>query len=226
MPYRENSIVTVLVALLLASLPALADSWTTFPQPDFFYTAFTTNFGGGDGSLNFITSLGPFTFSNPQSENNVPNSWATWNCPPATESCTPNVLFNEGFSTLTITTSDIETIMGFELEPEDFAVETVDATFHSSTGDSFTLRLSPNGSAGALLFAARDTTSGAHITSVDITDEAGDDFAIAQVREGACRGCVCGGAFNGCEPAKPSTLLLLATGLVASLGAIRSRMKF
>ena len=140
MRFSKLSMLVVLGALLF-SLPAFADSWTIIPQPgDGGYTTMTTNYGGGDGSGNFITSLGPFSFSNPQSENNVPNSWATWNCPPATESCTPNVLWNEGFSTLTITTSDQESILGFELEPDNFAVETIDAVFHSSTGDTFTSR--------------------------------------------------------------------------------------
>ena len=217
MRYNRISIVTALAALLLTSLPAFADSWTTYPLTAPPYTTSTTNFGGGDGSLNFITSLGPFTFSNPQSENSVPNSWATWNCPPFTESCTPNVLWNEGFSTLTITASDFEQTMGFELEPDQFQQELVKATFHSSTGDSFTLSLMPNGSAGALLYAVTDTTPGAHIMSVDITDEAGDDFAIAQLRSGA----ICCGPMP-----EPGTMVLLGTGLVAALGAIRSRMSF
>ena len=217
MRYRRISIVHTFAALLLLSLPAFADSWTTYAQPNGTYAGGTTNFGGGDGSLNFITSLGPFTFSNPQSENTVPNTWATWNCPPATESCSPKVLYNEGFSTLTITTSGIENIMGFELEPDQYQQETVDATFHSSTGDRFTLTLSPNGSAGALLFAVADYTPEARITSVDITDEAGDDFAIAQLRAGR----------TWYDPApEPGTLVLLGTGLLAALGAIRSRMKF
>ena len=197
-------------ALLMFTLPAFADTWTVISQPSqLMQTSFglvpygggfaggppagcgpnlcgTTDFGGGDGSLNQIGSLGPFlTFSNLQTEVNVPNSWATWNCPPATESCTPNALWNAGFSTLT--TSPLATTFntsGFELEPDNFAIETVQAIFNASDGSSFTLTLNPNGSAGALLFAVQDDTSGSHITSVDITDLAGGDFAIAQLRSG------------------------------------------
>ena len=205
----------VLSALLLASLPAFADSWTTYPQPAGAYLG-TTNYGGGDGSGNFITSLGPFTFSNPQSENNVPNSWATWNCPPATESCTPNVLWNEGFSTLTITTSDTQNTLGFELEPDQFQQELVEATFHSSTGDSFTLSLMPNGSAGALLYAVTDNTPGAHITSVDITDTAGDDFSIAQLRSGNV-------GTGGTTP-EPSSIMLFGSGVLGLAGLLRRKM--
>jgi len=209
--------ITTLIALstlLLMSLPAFADSWTTIPTPGTgTYTTDTTNYGGGDGSGNFITSLGPFGFSNPQSENNVPNSWATWGCPPQTESCSPNVLWNQGFSTLTITTSDIQNIIGFELEPDQFQQEQVNATFHSSTGDSFTLSLSPNGSGGALLFAVHDMTAGAHITSVDIVDTAGDDFAIAQLRSGEVT-----------STPEPGSILLFGSGILGLAGVLRRKM--
>ncbi len=238
---RLSKLITLITigALLLFSVAAFADTWTVISQPSqLMQTSFglvpygggfaggppagcgpnlcgTTDFGGGDGSLNQIGSLGPFTFSNLQTEVNVPNSWATWNCPPATESCTPNALWNQGFSTLTISTSDRENTLGFELEPDNFAIETVQAIFHASDGMSFTLTLSPNGSAGALLFAVQDDTPGSFITSVDITDLAGGDFAIAQLRTGN----------SGATP-EPSTLLLLGTGLLGALGAIRRKMNF
>lgn len=203
-----------LSALLLMSLPAFADSWTVFPTPGTGnYTGFTTNYGGGDGSGNFITSLGPFSFSNPQSENNVPNSWATWGCPPQTESCSPNVLWNAGFSTLTISTSDRENTIGFELEPDQFAQESVTATFHASDGASYMLTLQPNGSAGALLFAVQDDTPGAYITSVDIVDNAGDDFAIAQLRTG-----------NSSTTPEPGSILLFGSGILGLAGVLRRKM--
>lgn len=186
---RKNGIlvIVILMGACVASLPAFADIWTVIPTPGSggCYESQCTNYGGGDGSGGFITSLGPFSFSNPQSENSVPGSWATWNCPPATQSCTPNVLVNQGFNTLTITVSDHENTIGFELEPDNFAVETVQAVFHGTGGD-FTLTLNVNGSGGALLFAVTDTTPGAVITSVDITDLAGGDFAIAQLHSGYC----------------------------------------
>jgi hypothetical protein len=209
--------ITTLIALstlLLMSLPAFADTWTVFPTPGTDnYTGFTTNYGGGDGSGNFITTLGPFTFSNPLSENNVPNSWATWGCPPQTESCTPNVLWNAGFSTLTITTSDFDNTFGFELEPDQFQQESITATFHASDGASYVLTLNPNGSAGALLFAVQDDTPGAYISSVDIVDNAGDDFAIAQLRTGAS------------STPEPGTMVLLGTGLLGALAVMRRKMR-
>lgn len=204
-----------IAALLLFSLPAFADSWTVFPQPTpgGVYLLSTTDYGGGDGSLNQIGSLGTFTFSNLLTEVNVPNSWATWGCPPATESCTPNALWNAGFSTLTLTLTAHDNTAGFELEPDQFQQESVTATFFANDGASFPLTLNPNGSAGALLFAVQDDTPGAYITSISIVDNAGDDFAIAQLRQGI-------------STPEPSTLLLLGTGLLSALGAIRRKMNF
>ena len=204
-------------ALLLISLPAFADSWTVYPQPGSgspAYTSFTTNYGGGDGSGGTITSLGGvFTFSSGLIEDNVPNSWATWNCPPFTESCTPNVLYTNGATTLTITSSAGQNTLGFELEPDQFQQENVTATFHASDGATFILGLQPNGSGGALLFAVQND-SGATITSVDINDTAGDDFAIAQLRSGN----------SGPTTPEPSSILLLGSGILGLAGLMRRKM--
>jgi len=172
---------------LLLSLPAFAgDIFTVFDQPTGVYLTSTTNYGGGDGSGNTISSLGTFNFSNPLSQRNVPNSWGTWSCPPDTESCTPNVLFNVGSSLLTLTLTAQDNTAGFELEPDDFAVESVGASFYNQLGVLIaTITRSPNGSSGALLFALQDNTPGNWISRIDINDSTGDDFAIAQLRQGS-----------------------------------------
>jgi hypothetical protein len=208
MRFAKLTTLIAIGALLMISIPVFADSFTIIPQPTGSYTSSTTDYGGGDGSGNFINSLGPFNFSNPQSENNVPNSWATWGCPPATESCTPNVLWNQGFNTLTITFAP-EKIFGFELEPDNFAVEEVTAQFFDGANLVGTIDLFPNGSAGALLFAAQ--TDG-QFTSVVITDLAGGDFAIAQLRSGTT------------STPEPGTMVLLGTGLLGALAVMRRKM--
>jgi PEP-CTERM motif len=205
----------VVLSALLVSLPAFADSWTVFSQPTAAYTSQTNDFGGGDGSGSAISSLGPFTFSSPLIQDSVPGSWATWNCPPATESCTPNVLYTNGATSLTMAVSGSFNTVGFELEPDLFQAEDVSATFLASDGSTFTLILTPNGSAGALLFAVQNDTAGATITSVTIVDLAGDDFAIAQLRAGT----------SSTSVPEPASLFLFGSGLLGLGGFARKRMK-
>ncbi|MDR3717846.1 MAG: PEP-CTERM sorting domain-containing protein [Bryobacteraceae bacterium] len=191
----------------LLSLPASADSFLTFNQPtDGSYLSSTTNYGGGDGSGAATGSLGVFTFSSSLQQNSVPGSWSTWSCPPASESCTPNILWNTGNSSLTLTLTGQNATAGFELEPDEFQAESVTASFYNQSDALIgAITLVPNGSNGALLFALQDTTSGSWIGSIQITDAAGDDFALAQLRAG-------GGATPIPEPA---TMLLVGGCLVA-----------
>src|ERR1019366_2089426 len=120
---------TTLIALcLVLSLPAFA-GFTTFATPGGYYQANTIDYGGGAGSGGAITSLPPFDFSLALGQRNVPGSWATWNCPPATYSCTPNVLYTQGATSLTLTLTSAANIVGFELEPDAFAQEQVTAEY-------------------------------------------------------------------------------------------------
>jgi|ERR1019366_1403640 hypothetical protein len=203
---------TTLIALcLVLSLPAFA-GFTTFAQPgDGNYEASTTNYGGGDGSGGNISSLGPFGFSTMLNERNVPGSWGTWNCPPATESCTPNVLYTQGSTSLTLTLSGNFNVVGFELEPDAFQQDEVTAQYFNGATLLGTIDLFPNGSSGALLFAAQSSSD---ITSVVITDLTSDDFAIAQLRAGSTQP----------TTPEPGTMILLGTGLLGALGVMRRKM--
>jgi hypothetical protein len=121
------------------------------------------------------------------------------------------VLWNEGFNTLTISLSSPVSTLGFELEPDNFAVEEVTAQFFNGANLVGTIDLFPNGSAGALLFAA---TTDEQFTSVVITDLAGGDFAIAELRAGN----------PPSTTPEPGTMVLLGTGLLGALGVMRRKM--
>jgi hypothetical protein len=110
----------------------------------------------------------------------VPGSWATWGSPPDTETATPNILYTQGASSLTIKIKRASNIVGFEVEPNQFQVETITATFYNKAGGVLgTITRSPNGSAGALLYAAK---SSAKIARVVVTNTVVDDFSIANLR--------------------------------------------
>jgi len=135
--------------------------------------------------LSSVTGCGvTVTLSGTWEKRSVPGSWGTWNCPPATESCTPNILYSSGQTSATISFGhNVRRAGGFELEPNLFQVETMQVDYyarpngHGQLRGTMTRRV--NGDNGARLF-------GVHIPggyrSAVITDLAGDDFAIAQVR--------------------------------------------
>jgi PEP-CTERM motif len=198
-------------ALALSAAPAFA--FTQIVQPDAAYTSSTTDLGGGDGSFGSITSLSDGTmtvgFSSGLAEYSVPTSWATWNSPSATESSTPNVLFTQGAQSLTLSLSTLAKTFGFELEPDLFQTDEVTAGFYKGGNLIGSLDLFPNGSAGALLFAASDAGG---FDQVVINDLSGDDFAIAQVRYG----------FTAGVP-EPGVWAMMLLGLGAMGATLRSR---
>jgi hypothetical protein len=114
----------------------------------------------------------------------VPHFWGTWNCPPAVESCTPDVLFALARDTTTLDYSGPRIRRGgLELEPDQSPLETVQVSFfkgHNGTGKPLgTITRTLSGDSGALLFAARMMPG---FSSIVITNRAHDDFAIGQLR--------------------------------------------
>jgi hypothetical protein len=184
-----------------------AGSITKIPQPSAYPPSTTvidisglaeghsfTSISGGGLTVNFNTAMVKLT---------VPVNWATWNCPPATESCTPPVLWSNGASAVTMNLSSAVHVFGFEAQPNLSDVEPMTAIFFG-TGGQFLgdISLDVSGNAGAMLFAAFSSDP---IDKVIFSDGAGNDFAIANV------------SFSQSltPTAEPASILLMGTSLIA-----------
>jgi hypothetical protein len=141
--------------------------------------------------LTTVTGCGTTaTLSSTVEKRSVPNSWATWGAPPNTEDDTPDLLYTVGGTTLTITYDMKAKTGGVELEPDMFQKETMQVSFYKGPNGTGKLRGTitrvVNGDHGAKLFGAHfgvlqvGHRRGFH--SIVITDLAGDDFGIAQIR--------------------------------------------
>ena len=124
------------------------------------------------------------SFSVPMVKLSVPDSWATWGSPPATESATPNVLYTDGASDVVLTYSNTNRRIGVEAEPNALEVETIQATFRNAKGKATgVITNDVNGDAGALLFAGKNAKKKAKwSTTLEVTDLSGGDFGIAELR--------------------------------------------
>jgi hypothetical protein len=136
-------------------------------------------------TLSSVTGCGTtVTLSSVWSKQSVPNGgWASWGSPPDTESATPNVLWSSGQSVATVDFGKTVKWGGFEVEPDQFAVETTTVDFYAGANGTGKLRGSvtrdPNGQSGALLFGGHAKKG---FKSAVITNSVGDDFSIAQIR--------------------------------------------
>ena len=167
--------------------PAPSHAFSTFTSPDSLYLSSTTLIDiSGIPEFTSLTSVTDGTqtvsFSGTVQKRQVGSSWLTWGSPPATESSTPPVLFYTGDS-LTLSLSSPSSIFGFELEPNIFSQFSYTASYYSGASLLGSINRSPDGSAGALLYAA----STSDITRVEIsaTGTSSQGFAIAQLRYGA-----------------------------------------
>ena len=156
----------------------------TFSQSTSPYLVSTTLLNFTDPDYTTITSLTggglTLTYDTPIDERTVPDSWNTWNTPPAVESTTPRVGTTDGVSTLTIHFSDALKVFGLEIEPDNYGPELIRAKYYSGSKLVGAINLSPNGNGGALLYAA--STGSGSFTKVVITNVTGDDFAFGSQR--------------------------------------------
>jgi hypothetical protein len=184
---------------LVVALPSFADI-TPIPIPDLLYPLLTKRADiskkiDGDSYMGIPTSF--LSFSTPMERRTVPTTWATWGQIPLVEAvpCVipslpftcPPVLWSKGKSTVTITLSTPAAIFGFEAEPSNPQVETLQATFFDKKGIRLgQITLDPSGYEGANLFAASSPKF--DISEVTIADlspmtRCGKcDFAIANIR--------------------------------------------
>jgi hypothetical protein len=173
----------VLAAAVLPK-PALRADFVTISQPTAAYVNGTTPlvFTDSDGTIIGGGSIGGETliYSSNLVEDTVPASWSAWGTPPAVETSTPRVGFTNGASSLGISLINPAKIFGFELAPNNQAVEQTTAAFYSGSTLVGTIDLFPDGNDGALLYAASTATN--PFTRVLITNLDGGDFAIAQER--------------------------------------------
>ena len=181
-----SSVIFLLLAGLAATFSARGDApLTVISQPSAAYKAATTKIDISaikDGTSDDEISGGGLTvtFNTTMDKLSVPDTWGTWNSPPATESKTPPILFSDGFSSILMGLSMPEKTFGFEAQPDLSDNEKLTATFFDSSDKTIgSITLTVSGNAGALLFAGSSNTP---ISSVTLTDLSGRDFAIANVR--------------------------------------------
>jgi hypothetical protein len=224
---RRMIILAPTIALVCAvQTETLRATAVTISQPaQFGYDTSTTLIDiSGLSDLETVPSISggglTVTFSSDMVKLSIPEEWASWGSPPATELDTaacpglgincPPVLWSGGMSSVTMELSSPVSVFGFEAEPDNPAAEKMIATFFLDNGTTYSVDLSPNGYYGALLFAVSSTVP---IQDVTLTNLAGDDFAIANVR------------FSDSPLAtpEPSGLLLVATGFAALAVAARRR---
>jgi hypothetical protein len=146
-------------------------------QPTASYKSSTLLFPVNAPDENVVSSVSnglTINFDIPLVALTTPTTWASWGSPPNTESNTPRVLWTNGFTALTLSTSVPVTTLGFEAEPNTVGVSTLTATFFNNNIQVGQIMRNVS---SALLFAGTNDTP---FNKVVVTSL--DDFAIAQIR--------------------------------------------
>lgn len=122
------------------------------------------------------------SFSSQMDKRSVPGSWGTWGSPPDTETDTPNLLYSNGATSVTVDFGKAVNKGGFEVEPNPFEVHTFTVDFHRGIHGGGPIvgtitRDDVDGNFGAKLFGAISVKP---FKSAVVTGDV--DFAIAQIR--------------------------------------------
>jgi uncharacterized lipoprotein YbaY len=115
----------------------------------------------------------------------VPASWSTWGSPPFTEGAFPHILWTQGAQAVTLTLSQPVSVIGFELGPNPFSLESFTARYFSGGTLVGSITREIHGDGGARLMAVvfhglTGQMQGEGIDRVEV--EGTSDFAIANVR--------------------------------------------
>jgi len=190
-------------------------AWADFIQiasPNAAYLSGTTHLNVVQPDFSVVPSLSDAsqtaTFNAGLVALTVPTTWSTWGSPPNTESATPRVLWTNGLTSFAIDLTSAAMTFGLEAEPAALGVFNVTASFFSSGSLVGSITRSPDGNAGALLFAA--TTNTSPFNRVVLSSST--DFAVANLR------------YTTAAIPEPSTvtLWLIGGGLLVLLRSRRS----
>lgn len=184
-PMRTVYLAGAALALVaVIRLPARGD-FTPIPQPDTAYVASTDLLAITAPDFDVVAAVAYGTdtvsFDIPLVALTVPTTWSSWGSPPNTESLAPRVLWTNGLTSLSLTSTNPLTIFGLEAQPNTSVVSTISANFFSGSNLVGTITLNVDGNGGARLFGASTTTTPFNRVVLSSTD----DFAIAQVRVSA-----------------------------------------
>jgi hypothetical protein len=174
---------TALTIGAVFAVPARA-GFTPIAQPDAAYKSGTSLFSFAAPDFDVVSSLtnGPLTITPdiPLVALTVPGTWSSWGSPPNTESATPRVLWTNGLTSVTLTSSSPLTIFGLEAQPDTTVVSPLTASFFDNNTLIGQIVLDVDGVAGARLFAGLST-----VPFNRVVLSSPDDFAVSRIRASA-----------------------------------------
>jgi len=184
------------LSTLLLAAPAFADNYTVLNSTSSAYTS-AADFGGGDGSFNTISSLGPFSFSDPLYQ----------------LSGSENMLGHNNVSQLTINVAGNYNVVGFGYQVSN--LDPANVSFYNAQGNFIdTISFTDNTSGNDVLVALEDTTPGESISYITVSNDIGNQFMLDNLTVGSTG--------TSATP-EPGSLALFGSGLVGLAGMIRRR---